>query len=121
MRVEHQIRAFEQIFKSYDGVLPLHRFLFTYFKQNRQMGSTDRRWATRYIYSFFRLGKALIKEQQLTRLAIADFLCNTSSSLIIEHQLPGLKDAISSELKFKLNLVKEAYKDFRLEDVFSFR
>ena len=59
MRVEHHIRAFEQLLSSYDGMLPLHRHLFTYFKKNKQMGSSDRRWATRYIYSFFRLGKAL--------------------------------------------------------------
>ncbi|MBC7614467.1 MAG: RsmB/NOP family class I SAM-dependent RNA methyltransferase, partial [Pedobacter sp.] len=83
MRIEHQVRAFEQIYKNYDGVLPLHRFLFTYFKQNKQMGSSDRRWATRYIYSFFRLGRALLKLEPIERLAIADFLCHNTSSLIV--------------------------------------
>jgi len=81
MRVEHQIRAFQQIFKSYDGLMPLHRFLFGYFKRNKEMGSSDRRWATRYIYSFFRLGKALPDADQILRLAVADFLCSQTMSL----------------------------------------
>jgi len=120
MRVEHQIRAFEQIFNSYDGALPLHRFLFTYFKRNKQMGSSDRRWASRYIYSFFRLGKALIKEDRTVRLAIADFLCNQSSSLVIEAYLPAIKENVALSVKAKLKLVGSAYPTFELSDVFSF-
>ena len=120
MRVEHQIRAFEQIFKSYDGSLPLHRFLFVYFKQNKQMGSSDRRWASRYIYSFFRLGKALIKEDNVLRLAIADFLCNHTTSLVIEAHLPEWNQHIALSVTEKLALVLSRYPEFDLSDVFSF-
>ncbi|MEJ7560513.1 MAG: RsmB/NOP family class I SAM-dependent RNA methyltransferase [Pedobacter sp.] len=121
MRVEHQIRSFEQIFKSYDGLQPLHRFLFAYFKANKQMGSSDRRWATRYIYSFFRLGKALIGESPLQRLAIGDFLCNQSPSLIVDTYLPDLKDKISEAVDEKLLLIGTAYPIFNLADVFQFQ
>lgn len=120
MRIEHQIRAFEQIFKNYDGLLPLHRFLFIYFKQNKKMGSSDRRWSSRYIYSFFRLGKALIKEEQVVRLAVADFLCNTTPSLVVETHLPALLAQMELPVKAKLELVKAAFAEFRLADVFSF-
>lgn len=120
MRIEHQIRAFEQIFKNYDGLLPLHRFLFIYFKQNKKMGSSDRRWSSRYIYSFFRLGKALIKEQQVVRLAVADFLCNTTPSLVVETHLPALTAQMELPLKAKLELIQQAFADFKLADVFSF-
>lgn len=120
MRIEHQIRAFEQIFKNYDGLLPLHRFLFIYFKQNKKMGSSDRRWSSRYIYSFFRLGKALIKEQQVVRLAVADFLCNTTPSLVVETHLPALSAQMELPLKAKLELIQLAFADFKLADVFSF-
>lgn len=120
MRVEHQLKAFEQIFKSYDGALPLHRFLFAYFKRNKQMGSSDRRWASRYIYSFFRLGKALIKEESALRLAIADFLCNQTSSLVIESLLPELKEHLTLSVSEKLELIKSNYQAFELTDVFSF-
>lgn len=118
MKVEHQVRAFEQIYKNYDGVLPLHRFLFTYFKQNKQMGSSDRRWATRYIYSFFRLGKALPKLAPVERLAVADFLCHQSPSLIIDTYLADLADSTSATLDEKINLVQSKYPSFKIEDVF---
>lgn len=120
MRIEHQIRAFEQIFKNYDGLLPLHRFLFIYFKQNKKMGSSDRRWSSRYIYSFFRLGKALIKEQQVIRLAVADFLCNTTASLVVETHLPDLAAQMELPVKAKLELIQQTFADFKLADVFSF-
>ncbi|KQC00188.1 RNA methyltransferase [Pedobacter sp. Hv1] len=120
MRVEHQIRAFEQLFASYNGVLPLHRHLVGYFKQHKQMGSSDRRWATRYIYSFFRLGKALAKLDPLKRLAIADFLCNDTSSLIVAQYLPDLVEKIGLPAQEKIDLIKKAFPAFKLEDVFSF-
>ena len=121
MRVEHQVRSFEQIFKSYDGNTPLHRFLFAYFKQNKKMGSSDRRWATRYIYSFFRLGKALPDESVVQRLAIADFLCNDSSSLVIAAYLSELQDHVSELITAKLNLIETKYPSFKLSDIFAFQ
>jgi 16S rRNA (cytosine967-C5)-methyltransferase len=121
MRVEHQTRAFEQIFKSYDGIQPLHRFLFAYFKQNKQMGSSDRRWATRYIYSFFRLGKALLGESPIQRLAVGDFLCNQTPSLVVDTYLPDLKDTINEAVADKLLLIDAAYPSFNLDDVFKFQ
>jgi len=120
MRVEHQIRAFEQIFKSYDGLLPLHRFLFAYFKQHKQMGSSDRRWSSRYIYSFFRMGKALPEEGPLIRLAVGDFLCNVTPSLVTSTYLPELHERISLPLKDKLQLVGDQFPSFTLADVFPF-
>ncbi|WP_316793619.1 RsmB/NOP family class I SAM-dependent RNA methyltransferase [Pedobacter frigoris] len=120
MRVEHQIRAFEQIFDKYDGATPLHRFLFAYFKQNKQMGSSDRRWATRYIYSFFRLGKAMPKADQILRLAIGDFLCNQTSSLVIASKLPELQGQLELSVSDKIALIVESHPDFKLADVFCF-
>ncbi|MES2447868.1 MAG: RsmB/NOP family class I SAM-dependent RNA methyltransferase [Bacteroidota bacterium] len=120
MKVEHQIRAFEQLLKSYDGVMPLHRHLFAYFKQNKQMGSSDRRWATRYIYSYFRLGKALADVETLKRLAVADFLCNETSSLIIANFLPDFEAQINLALADKIDLVKQNFPNFNLSQVFSF-
>jgi 16S rRNA (cytosine967-C5)-methyltransferase len=120
MKIEHQVRAFEQLFHAYDGSTPLNRFLPAYFKQNKQMGSSDRRWATRYIYSYFRLGKALIKVDLIQRLAIADFLCNGESSLLTETHLPYLFEKHDLPLPQKLALVKELHSDFELSEVFAF-
>lgn len=121
MKLEYQIRSFEQVFNQYDGTSPLHRFLFTYFKQHKQMGSSDRRWTTRYLYSYFRLGKALKQVEQLLRLAIADFLCNQTDSLIINHYLPQLTAHIVLPIQAKLVLIQDAFPAFKLEDVFPFK
>lgn len=120
MKVEHQIRAFEQALNAYDGTLPLHRFLFTYFRQHKQMGSSDRRWVSRYLYSYFRLGRALPKEVLLVRLAAADFLCNQTESLIAAHYLPALKDQVMLPVQAKLALIEDAFPDFSLQEVFPF-
>jgi len=120
MRADHQLRAFEQILSSYDGNLPLHRFLPVYFKQHKQMGSSDRRWATRYIYSFFRLGKALPSLPAEERLSIADFLCHDTLSLLVEKNLPDLKGSINLPLEEKLALIKAKYPGFDFEEIYPF-
>lgn len=119
MRVEHQLRAFDQILSQYDGNLPFHRFLPGYFKQHKQMGSSDRRWASRYCYSYFRMGEALSARKREVRLAIADFLCHQTTSLVIENYLPSFVPAITLSLPEKIALVEEAYSDFVLAEVFS--
>lgn len=120
MKAIHQLNAFEQILKSYDGVLPLHRFLPAYFKQNKKMGSSDRRWATRHIYSFFRLGKALNTLNNEERLCIADFLCHETLSPIVEQKFPDWSDQVTTPLVEKLSLVMAAYSEFNLEDVYPY-
>lgn len=120
MKVTHQIRAFETILSEYDGLVPLHRFLVAYFKKNKKMGSSDRRWASRHIYSYFRLGKALSEEPVVQRLAIADFLCNDSSGLMIETYLPQFMTQVSLPVQAKLTLIRDLYPAFDLHEVFPF-
>jgi 16S rRNA (cytosine967-C5)-methyltransferase len=121
MRVEHQLKTFHQILSNYDGTMPLHRFLPTYFKRNKQMGSSDRRWASRYIYSYFRLGKALSDLDIETRLALSDFLCHTTPSLIIQDKLEFDFNELVLPIEDKIQLVKSKFNDFNLEDVFPFQ
>lgn len=121
MKVHHHIRAFEQVLASYDGKLPLHRHLVIYFKQNKQMGSSDRRWASRYIYNYFRLGKALAALPAIERLAVADFLCSTDLSLITEHSFPAAAEHITKPIEEKIAFVKSQYPSFELTAVFPFK
>ncbi len=120
MKVEHQIKTFEKILKEYDGSQPLHRFLVSYFKANKQMGSSDRRWASRYLYSFFRVGRAIPEATVLERLVVGDFLCNTSSSLVLQNQQPGWNDQVNLPVAAKLVLVKDVFPAFELQAVFLF-
>lgn len=120
MRVEYQLKAFEQVLQNYDGSLPLHRFLPAYFKQNKQMGSSDRRWATRHLYSFFRLGKALSDLTNEERLSVADFLCHDTLSLIVEKNLPDLAERITAPQSEKIDLISSRYPEFKLEEIYPF-
>ncbi|MCX2583490.1 RsmB/NOP family class I SAM-dependent RNA methyltransferase [Pedobacter sp. MR22-3] len=118
MKANHQLRAFEQILNSYDGSLPLHRFLPGYFKQHKQMGSSDRRWATRHVYSFFRLGNALKTLNNEERLCIADFLCQGTLSPVVAQKFPEWINHILHPLSEKIDFIKTTYPDFNLEDVY---
>lgn len=84
------------------------------------MGSSDRRWATRYIYSFFRLGKALPSLPAEERLSIADFLCHDTLSLLVEKNLADLKESINLPLEEKLALIKAKYPGFDVEKIYPF-
>jgi 16S rRNA (cytosine967-C5)-methyltransferase len=121
MKVEHQLRTFEKVFESYDGKLPLHRFLVNYFKAHKQMGSSDRRWVSRYLYSYFRLGHALKNLEQNERLSVADFLCNNTPSLVIELKHPSLVEHSSLPVSAKLVMIKDLYSSFDLLEVFPFK
>lgn len=120
MRVEHQLKAFEQVLRNYDGSLPLNRFLPAYFKQNKQMGSSDRRWATRHLYSFFRLGKALSQLGVEERLSVADFLCHDTLSLIVAKNLPDLAEKITAAQAEKIELISSKYPEFNSEEIYPF-
>ncbi|TYP95712.1 16S rRNA (cytosine967-C5)-methyltransferase [Sphingobacterium allocomposti] len=81
-RVEQQIRNFQKALHAYAAKEPLARFLTAFFKENRQMGASDRRMTTRFCYNYFRLGKALPGATESERLLIAEFLCETDSDLV---------------------------------------
>ena len=118
MRIEHQLRTFDSILSSYDGKLPLHRFLLNYYKSHKQMGSSDRRNASRYLYNFFRIGNALGQIDTHMRLAVADFLCSQSLSLIVEDRLPTLIDFIDAPFDAKLKCIQDLFPLFELDNVF---
>src|SRR5690606_41350504 len=56
--VQQQVRNFERTINEYQFKEPFSRFLSQFYKNNRQMGSSDRRMNSRFCYNFFRLGKA---------------------------------------------------------------
>ncbi|MCY4779220.1 RsmB/NOP family class I SAM-dependent RNA methyltransferase [Sphingobacterium sp. UT-1RO-CII-1] len=81
-RVEQQVRNFERMIEAYDNHEPFSRFLTRFYKANKQMGSSDRRAASRLCYNYFRLGKALSHTEKLIKLTIAEFLCEEKSDVV---------------------------------------
>ena len=121
MKVTHQLRAFDQIHNAYNGLMPLHRFLPIYYRKNKQMGSTDRRWATRHLYSFFRLGDALSNLPIHHRLAISDFLCHNDLSLISAEIFPKFVEMEGLTLDKKLDIIFTMYPAFLFSELFPFK
>lgn len=119
MRSEQQLKTLVRILEEYPASTPLTKFLPGFFKKNKQMGSTDRRIASRLIYSYFRLGKALQERPAEERLFIAEFLCNSEDNSFLAHFRPDLNEKIKLPIEEKIKLL-EATESFMLDSVFPF-
>ncbi|MBE7179431.1 MAG: RsmB/NOP family class I SAM-dependent RNA methyltransferase, partial [Mucilaginibacter polytrichastri] len=120
MKAVNQLKTFLRLLEEYPGDEALHRFLPVFFRQNKQMGSTDRRIASRLIYNYYRLGKSIAKEAPQERLLVAEFLCNQNENSFLNYFKPEYARQVSLKLDEKLALVKADFPDFDLDDVFPF-
>ncbi|WP_426670988.1 RsmB/NOP family class I SAM-dependent RNA methyltransferase [Mucilaginibacter sp. McL0603] len=118
MKALNQLKTFQRILGSYPAETPLSKFLPGFYRQNKQMGSTDRKVASRLIYNYFRLGKALFNTPTEDRLIVAEFLCNNQINSFLQHFKPEWALCIGFNIDEKIKLVKTAYPDFKLADVF---
>ena len=118
MKAINQLKTFQRILEEYPAETPLSKFLPGFYRQNKQMGSTDRRIASRLIYNYFRLGKALPVTPADERLFIAEFLCNTQINPFIHHFKPEWAAAVVLPVGEKLSIIRSSYPDFNLDDVF---
>ncbi|HTK20592.1 MAG TPA: hypothetical protein VL442_13790 [Mucilaginibacter sp.] len=118
MKALNQLKTFQRILGSYPAETPLSKFLPGFYRQNKQMGSNDRRVANRLMYNYFRLGKALYNTPTEDRLIVAEFLCNSQTNSFLQHFKPEWALCIGFDIDEKLKLVKTTYPDFKLTDVF---
>lgn len=118
MKALNQLKTFQRLLSEYPEDTPLNKFLPGFYRQNKQMGSTDRKVASRLIYNYFRLGNALANHPPEERLIVAEFLCNTQVNSFIQHFKPEWALCIDFSVDQKLQMIKTAYPDFKLEDVF---
>ena len=108
MRSEQQLRTFLKVLEHYPADRPLSKFLPDFFRRNKQMGSNDRRSASRLIYNYFRLGRALSSRTEEERLFIAEFLCNGVDNPFLQHFRPDLNAMIHLSLDAKIEYCKTA-------------
>src|SRR3569832_1152294 len=109
MKALNQLKTFQRILGDYPAETPLSKFLPGYFRLNKQKVSTDRKNASRLIYNYFRLGKALDNTPTEDRLIVAEFLCNTHTNSFLQHFKPEWALCVGLDLNEKLKLVKTAY------------
>jgi len=118
MKALNQLKTFQRILGDYPAETPLGKFLPGFYRQNKQMGSTDRKIASRLIYNYFRLGKALYNIPTEERLIVAEFLCNSQTNSFLQHFKPDWALCAGFDIDEKLKLVKTTYPAFKLTDVF---
>lgn len=119
MRSEQQLRTFLKVLEQYPGDRPLGKFLPDFFRRNKQMGSNDRRSASRLLYNYFRLGRALRNRRAEERLFIAEFLCTEVDNPFLQHFRPDLNGMIQLRLDEKIRYAEDN-EGFKLEEVFPF-
>jgi len=118
MKAINQLKTFQRILDEYPAETPLGKFLPGFYRQNKQMGSTDRRVASRLVYNYFRLGRAVPHLPADERLFIAEFLCNTQLNSFLQHFKPEWAACIDFAIAEKLAMVKAVHPDFALEELF---
>lgn len=120
MRFEQQLRTFLAILKAFENDMPLARFLQKYFRQNKQMGSSDRRTASKLLYNYFRFGKACSDLPVEERLFLSQFLCSSEDDPFLNHFKPELNQQVTLPLTDKISWLEKQSYGFRLQDVFPF-
>lgn len=129
-RVYQHVRSFFKVLQAYKPGIPLSRFLTSFYKENKQMGSKDRRAVSRFAYHYFRLGHAMQGEFTLSklwgeemeeplvlrRLVLAEFLCSDESQLV-QAENPEWYDKMEWPLREKLAWLESQHL-FHLNEVF---
>src|SRR5690606_31602709 len=115
-RLLQRLRNTEHLLDSYRENEPFSRFLSRFFKENRQMGSGDRRAATELSYHLFRIGNAAATKPRRARMAIAEFLCAPEGDWLPLLQ-PEWMSSAGLSLDNRIAFLEEQT-DFRLPDVF---
>jgi len=119
-----RLKVLAEVIASYDGNLPLHRHLASFFKANPGFGSSDRKLYRRWIYAWFRLGKFASQLEFNKRVFVAYFLVNGLSDelSIFLNTASGFQFPIQElSLKERVELVCEAVASKDLDGVFPFQ
>lgn len=99
-------RNFDNAISNYRFEMPFSRYLTQFYKENKQMGSSDRRMNTRLCYAYFRLGKALSQLDKKDRLCVAEFLVAKESDFVKFHY-PEWVAHQQESIEHKLSFLKE--------------
>jgi 16S rRNA (cytosine967-C5)-methyltransferase len=74
----------EGVVGQYDGGAPLAPVLKEYFRLYKQMGSTDRRYVSDLVYSYYRLGRSALSLSVSDRLLLGHLLGRKESTPLME-------------------------------------
>jgi 16S rRNA (cytosine967-C5)-methyltransferase len=124
MREENQVQILLKIVTAFRHSMPLHRFLSSYYTQHKEMGSRDRKQFSSLLFNFYRLGKALPDLRIEERIAIGNYLCESTSYPLLEHLISKFSKAdvstLDSPTDDKIRSIGKLYPGFSVSDIFPF-
>ncbi len=121
MKFDNLLRYAVRILISYNGEFPLNNWLKNFFRENPQMGSKDRKQVSEMVYCFFRLGHSLKNISKEDRILAGLFLSNHEKEPILAHLRPEWHEQIEKSLEDKLEIVKAAFPEFDLLEIFPWK
>ena len=120
MKFDNQLRYALQIIDTYQGEMPLYAWLKSYFRDNKQMGSRDRRLLSTLVYGFYRLGHAVKWLSVEDRILAGLFLCNDQPTEFLLYFRPEYDEKVALPLREKIAFfqTQPAGAGFRVTDIF---
>ncbi|SEW31541.1 RsmB/NOP family class I SAM-dependent RNA methyltransferase [Chitinophaga arvensicola] len=107
-RWENYLASAEKIIGAYQGSLPLHHFLKSFFKEHPYMGGRDRRWISQLVYHYFRLGNWGKNLSVSDRIIAGTFLCENTPNDFLSAIRPAWNQQVALPLADKATLLPEA-------------
>jgi len=120
VKFDNQLRYALQIIDTYQGGTPLHAWLKDFFRENKQMGSRDRRLLSTLVYGFYRLGHAAKGLPIKDRILAGLFLCNDQPHEFLQYFRPEYDEKAALPLTEKIAFfqTQPAGTGFRVTDIF---
>lgn len=118
-RFQNQLKTFLRILNEYPQDVQLAHFLPEFFRANRQMGSSDRRNASRLLYNYFRIGKACAELPPTERLSMALYLCSAEQDDMAMFLNEALHQPLDPEER-RQDVIKRIYPSFNKSDIYPF-
>jgi 16S rRNA (cytosine967-C5)-methyltransferase len=113
------LQSAASIIKQYDGSVPLHHFLKSFFAAEKKYGSKDRRNISHLCYAFYRLGHTLKNIPAAERIAIVLFLTGADEWVDI---FPTEWQAnLHASFDERVETVKATYPSFNIDSIFPFQ
>jgi len=123
VKFDNQLRYALQIIDTYQGEMPLYAWLKSYFRDNKQMGSRDRRLLSTLVYGFYRLGHAIKGLSAEDRILAGLFLCNDQRGEFLQYFRPEYDEKVALPLSEKIAFfqTQPTGAGFRVTDIFPWK
>ena len=94
-----------KVLTGYRGDIPFHVYLKSFFAADKKYGSKDRKQIGAMCYNYFRLGNAAKDISTEEKILLGTFLCENTSSPVLQMVRPELNASIEKPLPEKLKIV----------------